>query len=101
MINDVEFKTQGRNGYTAIDEYRDGQCYRTIDTFRTRKQAETVAYYLNEAFANGRVAGAKDAATHPELYQWANEKRITASAEHVCQDVAYGPCPRPECGVKR
>jgi hypothetical protein len=82
MINDVEFRTQGRNGYTAIDEFRDGKCYRTVDIFRTRKQAERIADALNGAFADGRVSGAKDAATHPELYQWANQKRINNGEDH-------------------
>ena len=31
---------QGRNGYTALDEYRDGQCQRTIMAGTKREVAE-------------------------------------------------------------
>lgn len=45
---------EGRNGYTAIDEYlnEDGSkhegCTRMVETFKTRKQAVLVCGLLND-----------------------------------------------------
>lgn len=52
-----EWSVQGRYEYYAVDEYRpdekDNCTYGTVDTFRTRKQAQKVADALNRAFRQG------------------------------------------------
>jgi hypothetical protein len=62
----VTYRAQSRNGYTAVDLYEniDGRdvCRRTIDTFRSRKQAERVAGALNDAVSQGITFGALRAA---------------------------------------
>lgn len=54
------YEVEGRNGYHAIDLYEEGppsaggKFIRTIDTFRTRKQAALIAQALRDAYLDGR-----------------------------------------------
>ena len=47
------YEVQGRYDYYAIDLYKDGQCLRAVEAFRTRKQANSVCGELNEAYRLG------------------------------------------------
>lgn len=49
----VRYVAHGRNGYTAIDEYRGDSCQRNIDAFGTRKQGNLTAQHLNGAYMRG------------------------------------------------
>lgn len=54
-MNNYVYYVQGRNGYWAIDLYKDGKCLRNIDIFKTKKQALAVADVLHEALRLGRT----------------------------------------------
>lgn len=43
----IDFQVQGRNGYYAIDKYKNHQCLRHVESFKTRKLANSVASELN------------------------------------------------------
>lgn len=51
--NKRHYTVEGRNGYYAIDEYnnpegdRFSNCERMIESFKTKKKAETVCYHMN------------------------------------------------------
>lgn len=49
------WEVQGRYEYWAVDEHREGSTavYGTVDTFKTKKQATTVANALNAAYRRG------------------------------------------------
>jgi hypothetical protein len=48
-----QYQVGGRNGYYGIDEYTEKGCIRMIDSFKTRKQAESTANDLNSAYYEG------------------------------------------------
>jgi len=43
----LSFRVEGRNNYYAIDRYLGESCERHVDSFKTRKQANLTAGYLN------------------------------------------------------
>jgi len=43
----TNFQVEGRNGYYGIDQYQDDVCLRHILSDRSRKQADSICYYLN------------------------------------------------------
>jgi len=43
----INFQVEGRNGYYAIDEYRDDVCIRHIGSFETKEKANSICCYLN------------------------------------------------------
>ncbi len=55
------WKAQGRYDYWAVDEFRDDEpgnaVYGTVDTFRSKRQAERLAAALNAAYARGNANG--------------------------------------------
>lgn len=53
QVKPLEYRVQGRYEYWAIDRYKNGEMYGTVDIFRTRKLATSVANELNNAYAAG------------------------------------------------
>lgn len=55
-VNMYEYKMQGRNGYWAVDLYKDDKCLRNVAILRTKKEATTVTGELNNALELGKQA---------------------------------------------
>lgn len=53
-LNKIHFAVEGRNGFYAIDEYKNPEgdklsgCTRHVESFKTQKQANRVCGYLND-----------------------------------------------------
>jgi hypothetical protein len=69
-----EYRVAGRYEYWAVDVYIDNGMHGTVDTFRTRKQAQIVANALNAAYSYGMQDGATS--TMKALNEYISESKI-------------------------
>ena len=56
----IHYEYEGRNGSYFVDLYNFKRFLRTVDKFKTKKQALLVAGALNAAYRGGLIEGAMD-----------------------------------------